>query len=82
MKREFDFFDRPGNVKWIKRMFYAVLVLLFGLDFVIHKHPHFSWEELPGFYVIYGFLSCVVIVAVSKILGKLWLQKGEDYYDR
>ena len=30
---------------------------------------------------IYGLISCVAIIVLSKLIGKLWLMKGEDYYD-
>lgn len=65
----------------VRYAFYASLVLLLIAEFFIEKHPYFEWAALPTFYAVYGFLSCAVIVFVSKLLGKLWLQKGEDYYD-
>jgi hypothetical protein len=81
MKKEFNFFDKPGNIKKLNIFFYATLGILVVLDFFIVKHPHFGWDKIPCTYALYGFLSCGVIIAISKILGKLWLQKGEDYYD-
>jgi hypothetical protein len=75
------YLERPATIRKLKIAFGIVLAVLVGLDFVVHKHPHFSWADVPGFYVLFGFLSCVVIIAVSKILGKLWLTRGEDYYD-
>ncbi len=81
MKKESSFFDRPENIKKMRLIFYATLLILVAIDFFIHKHPHFSWEGIIGFYAVYGLISCALIIAVSKILGKLWLQKGEDYYD-
>lgn len=81
MKKEFDWFDKPKNIKKMRVFFYLSLVILVVLDLVIHKHPHYDWERFPGSYAVYGFLSCVVIVAVSKTLGKIWLQKKEDYYE-
>lgn len=65
----------------LKTLFYISLVVLLLLDFVVDKHPHYAWEELPGSYAVYGFISCALIVAVSKILGKVWLQRKEEYYD-
>jgi hypothetical protein len=41
-----------------------------------------SWDRVPLFYGAYGFVGCTVIVVVAKALGKWWLQKREDYYDR
>ncbi len=72
--------ERAGNIRRIKAAFGIVLGLLVVIDFLIDKHGYFHLEDLPGFYVIYGFISCVVIVAFSKGLGKLLLRK-EGYYD-
>jgi drug/metabolite transporter (DMT)-like permease len=46
-----------------------------------HPHPH-AWDAIPLFYAAYGFVGCVLIIVVSKALGKALLQKREDYYDR
>ncbi|MDQ8202060.1 hypothetical protein [Pelagicoccus sp. SDUM812003] len=44
-----------------------------------HPHPH-AWDSIPLFYCMFGFVGCVLIIVVSKFLGKAWLQKKEDYY--
>ncbi|HEX9776535.1 MAG TPA: hypothetical protein VGA63_00160 [Geopsychrobacteraceae bacterium] len=75
-------FDHPRNIKRLKIGFYAVLVLLVLPDFFMHKHSLFSSvEALPGFYALFGFISCVAIILISKLLGFV-LKKKEDYYDR
>jgi hypothetical protein len=43
---------------------------------------HFSFEKLPAWGSLYGLASCVAIIVVSKLIGKLWLMRREDYYDR
>ncbi len=73
--------ERPGNIRKLKAAFGIVLGLLVALDLLIHKHPAFPLDGLPGFYVIYGFISCVIIVAFSKVLGKLLLLRNVGYYD-
>ncbi len=45
-------------------------------------HAHFRFEDLPAFGSGYGLLSCILIIKVSKLLGKLWLMRPENYYDR
>ena len=50
---------------------------LFGRD-----HAHFWFEDLPGWGSLYGFASCFAIIVVSKFLGKLWLTRPENYYER
>lgn len=80
-KKVFDWFDHPRNIRRLRIGFYIVLVLLVIPDFFIHKHALFySVEAWPGFYALFGFVSCVIIIVVSKLLG-FWLKRGEDYYD-
>ena len=43
-------------------------------------HGH-AWDAVPGFYAIYGFVGCILIIVISKALGKGALQQREDYYD-
>ena len=37
-------------------------------------------ENVPGFWTLFGFLGCVVLVVVSKSYGHFWVSKREDYY--
>ena len=77
-----DWFDHPKNIRRLKIGFYIVLVLLVLPDLFMHKHTlFFSVEAWPGFYAFFGFVACVVIILVSKLLG-FALKKPEDYYDR
>ncbi len=76
-----DWFDHPRNLRRLRLCFYLVLVLLVVPDFFLHKHTLFSEVEAwPGYYALFGFLACVAIILVSKLLGYL-LKREEDYYD-
>jgi hypothetical protein len=55
----------------------SLALQLFGPE---HPHPH-AWDRIPAFYALYGFVGCILIIVISKGLGKAWLQKREDYYD-
>ncbi len=74
-------FDNPRNVKRLLRVIYVICAALVGLDFVFHRHVIHAWEALPGFYPIYGFIACAVLVLIAKQMRKLLMRK-EDYYDR
>lgn len=74
------FFDKPKNVKLVLRVFYAICALLFVIDFVFHRHVIHAWENVWGFYAIFGFVACVVLVLVAKEMRKVVMRK-EDYYD-
>lgn len=66
----------------LKKASYVVLALVFGADFLVHRHhATFIWDGIPGYGAVYGFVSCVVIIIVSKAIGHAWLMKKEDYYD-
>lgn len=73
-------FDNPKNVQRLLRGFYACCIVLFIVDFVVHRHIYHTWEKLPGFYAIYGFVACVLLVLVAKEMRKVLMRK-EDYYD-
>lgn len=74
------FFDNPNNVKRLMHVFYAICVVLFLLDFVIHRHVMHSWENLWGFYPLYGFVGCVVLVLIATWM-RTFLMRSEDYYE-
>ncbi|MCW8931368.1 MAG: hypothetical protein OQL19_14150 [Gammaproteobacteria bacterium] len=73
-------FDNPQNVKRILYLLYACCTILFLLDFVIHRHVVHSWENLWGFYPIYGFVGCVILVVVATWM-RTFLMRSEDYYE-
>jgi len=70
------------RTKTVKKIAYGILVLLVMVDFIIPRHEvHFFGDKIPGFWSLFGFSACVVIIIVSKWLGKNGLIKDEDYYD-
>ena len=84
------FLDRlledPVRVTRMKRVFYAGLVVLALVEFAAPRLFHaesaeFWFEDLPAWESVYGLISCVVIIIGSKLLGKLWLMRRENYYD-
>ena len=81
MSKSQDFFDRPETLRLILNSLYVICALLVGLDFVIHRHTEHPWEGLYGFYPIYGFIGCVILVLVAKWMRKI-LMREEDYYQQ
>ena len=81
MENKKGWFDDPAHVKLFLKIFFSSLVVLLILDFFISKHPYFYWEDAPDFFAAYGFISCVLLVLVAKVL-RLFIKRDEDYYDR
>ncbi|MBY5991209.1 hypothetical protein [Ferrimonas balearica] len=73
--------ERPGSVQKILYGLYACCAVLLALDFVIHRHVEHAFERLWGFYPLYGFVGCVVLVLIAKWM-RSFLMRDEDYYDR
>ena len=73
-------FDNPGNVKRVLNVLYISCAILLLLDFVVNRHTIHDWENLWGFYGIYGFVSCVALVLVAKWLRVL-VMRPVTYYD-
>jgi hypothetical protein len=71
------------RLKLVIRLSYCVLALLVVIDFFINKqHAHTRIEHLPGFWSLFGFFACVIIILVSKWYGHLGIMTREDYYDK
>jgi hypothetical protein len=80
MKKELKIFDKPENVKKFLGFLYSSLVVLLIVDFFIHKHAEFPWESATDFFAVYGFISCVALIFIAKVL-RLFVKRDEEYYD-
>ena len=74
-------FDNPANVRLLLRVFYVICALLVLVEFVFHRHVSHPFENLFGFYAVYGFAACVALVLIAKQMRKV-LMRDEDYYER
>ena len=60
----------------------ALLVIVDAIPFLVDKeHAHTSLEKIPGFWALFGFAGCVIIILASKAFGHAGILKREDYYD-
>ncbi len=76
MKENLEIFRKNKKIAY---PLLGILFLLFILDLFIHKHAHYHLEGFFGFYPLFGFLACGLIIIGSKLIGK-FLCKEEDYY--
>jgi hypothetical protein len=78
--------EDPIRLARLKRWSIVALALILlaeiVLPLVFHGgHHYFSFESFPGWGSIYGLVSCVAIIVISKLIGKWWLMRREDHYD-
>jgi hypothetical protein len=81
MKPKKHLFDKPENVSLIIRWLMALCAILFALDFILQRQYSHAWESLPGFYALFGFIGCVLLVIIAKWLRTL-LMRPTNYYQR
>lgn len=60
--------------------FLACLVLVDAL-LVDKEHAHTWVEGLPGFWTVFGFVGCALLIILSKWFGHTGIMTREDYYD-
>ena len=72
---------RSGTIRllWIIYLFILVLTVFAGL--FMDVHAVFRLDGSFAFNAWYGFLSCIGMVLVAKLLGRL-LHRKDSYYDR
>ncbi len=69
----------PGVRRFIG-VFIAVAVMLLVADLFVDRKVHQPAERMPGFYAVYGFVGCVILVLVAKEMRKV-VMRDESYYD-
>jgi len=72
---------RPATIRKLWIISIVVLALTVLADFIAHHHAYFGIDGTFGFGAWFGFISCVVLVVGSKVLGA-FLKRPDTYYDR
>ncbi len=49
--------------------------------FVERHHPHFWGDHIFGFWSMFAFAGCVLMIALFKGIYYAWLMKETNYYD-
>ena len=72
---------RPGTIRLLWVIFLLVLTLTVLASLFTQVHARFGLDGSFAFYAWYGFLTCIGMVLVAKLLGRL-LHRKDNYYDR
>ncbi|MBK1664329.1 hypothetical protein CKO38_08840 [Rhodospirillum rubrum] len=68
---------RPITRLWILGLIALALSVL--AEVPVGHAGHFGFDGLFAFNAWFGFLACVALVVIAKLLGSV-LKRGEDYY--
>jgi len=81
--------EDPVRVARLKRWSCIALLAIAVCEYALPKifpsghgaHHPFGFESIPAWASLYGLISCVAIIVISKFIGVVWLMKREDFYD-
>jgi len=79
LARMFVWVEDPLKVQRVVYGLYALCGFSILAELFYTKHPYFDVENLPGFYAIFGFAACLVLVFLGKWL-RAALMRSDDYY--
>jgi hypothetical protein len=71
--------DNPKSVNKLVYGLYVLCALLFLADFFYEKHVYVQEEQFPGFYGLYGFFMCALLVICARGM-RVFLKRDETYY--
>jgi hypothetical protein len=58
----------------------AIFVVLDLL--LLREHGEPAWTYIPGFYALFGLIGAVVLIVLSRLIGRHWLERNQKYYYR
>lgn len=70
---------RPTTITWLIRISVGVLALTIVAQFFISIKGYVGYDGWFAFGAVFGFLCCVLMVVLAKLLGFV-LKRSEDYY--
>lgn len=73
------FSGKTARLLWI--VLIAILAATLVAGIFVHSHGPDAISQSLGFNAWFGFLGCVILVGLSRLLGAI-LKRGDGYYDR
>ena len=61
-------------------VFVTALILVHSF-FTAPDKIHFIWEKFTLFSALFGFIGCLLLILITKILVKHLIERDEGYYD-
>jgi len=78
--RDDHWLTRPSTIRLLWALFAMVLALLVIAQAFVYVKGYFGIDGWFAFGAGFGFLSCLIMVLLAKVLGWI-LKRPEDYYE-
>ena len=76
----FGWTSHPKTGTYVFISIAVLCALLFGADFLVHRHEYIHLAEFPVFYALFGFAAFAFVVLTGWPLRRL-LGRPENYYE-
>ena len=73
--------ERPRTIRILWIIFLSILMFTVLAGLFIDEHGYFRLDGTFAFNAWYGFSTCIGMVVVAKLLGRL-LRRKDSYYER
>lgn len=71
------------RTEFYRKLFFTVFAFVLVVSiFRTNAHPHFGLDSLHLFWAVFGFVVCVVMIAVLKKIVFPLLSRPEDFYEQ
>lgn len=70
---------RRTSIRTLWIVFTLALAATLLADIFFAQYNTFGFEDSLGFYAGYGFVSCMLMVLIARLLGLL-IKRPQDYY--
>lgn len=73
----------PKKLFWWLYWVFLVVSLVLGVYWLHHHilHYHLSIQKIPEFFALLGWVGCMVLILVSKVMAS-FMVVDEDYYQK
>lgn len=70
------------KLKWLITVI-ALIALSVILDLILlRENGELVWTYIPGFFAVFGLIGALAVIVISRLLGRYWLERREDYYHK
>ncbi|MEH0020411.1 MAG: hypothetical protein V6Z89_12195 [Desulfobacter sp.] len=70
------------HARTLKWTFWGIIAAVVVFDcFAPRHHPHFWGDYIRGFWSLFAFLGCVLMIVLFKGIYHVWLMKEHNTYE-
>ena len=78
--KDIDWLVRATTIRAMWVVMFIILTITVIVQIFADIHGHFGVDKSFGFNAWYGFITCILMVFISKFLS-IFVKRKDNYYD-